>query len=389
VLAPLSESKPEPNLSESNLPASDLSKSSLPESSLQLLLFIDDRPTARDLVKEIQQFLQCDRGVASELQIINVSVQPYLAERFKVVMTPALVKIAPLPRQTIAGKNLVSKLKANWSRWQEQLKTESTTAPPDHNIAYSSELIKLGDEIFRISQDNRSIQEQLRFKDRIIAMLAHDLRNPLTAVSLALETVEIGSEKLTPQMANHLLRHGRKQIKMLDAMIVDILEAARGTSSEFQIHPRRLQLGDLCEAVASDFSLVSRLEVKQQTLVTDIPKDLPLVYADEERVRQVLTNIIGNAIKYTPVGGKIAVDVLHRTAQKVEVTVTDNGPGIPDELRDRIFEDRFRVEQNDNKGGYGIGLSVCQRIIRAHYGQIWADSPDKEGSCFHFTLPVY
>ena len=372
------------------LPESNPSESSLPESSLQLLLFIDDRPSAPDLVKEIELFLQRNHGYTSALQVINVSDQPYLAEHFKVVMTPALVKIAPLPRQTIAGKNLISKLKACWTLWQSQQEVGSPKVPDlDNNIAYATELIKLGDEIFRIKQEHKDIQEQLRFKDRVIAMLAHDLRNPLTAISLALETVEVGNEKLTPQMTAQLLRHARNQTKMIDTMIVDILEAARGTSGEFEIRPQKIQLGELCQDVISDFSLVSRLEAKQQVLIADIPKDLPLVYADEERVRQVLTNIIGNAIKYTPVAGKIVVDVLHRTALKVEVTVTDNGPGVPEQLRDRIFEDRFQIEQNGHQSGYGIGLSVCQRIIRAHYGQIWVDTPGKKGSCFHFNLPVY
>jgi two-component system clock-associated histidine kinase SasA len=79
--------------------------------------------------------------------------------------------------------------------------------------------------------------------------------------------------------------------------------------------------------------------------------------------------------------------VLHRTLQKVQVSVCDNGPGIPSENRDRIFEERFRLKRDQDKDGYGLGLSLCQRIIRAHYGQIWVDS-SPNGSCFHFTLPV-
>ena len=85
----------------------------------------------------------------------------------------------------------------------------------------------------------------------------------------------------------------------------------------------------------------------------------------------------------------IRISGLHRTTQKVQISVCDNGPGIPEENRDRIFEERFRLERDAHHEGYGIGLSLCQRIIRAHYGQVWVDSPPTGGSCFHFTLPVY
>ncbi|HEY9815474.1 MAG TPA: ATP-binding protein, partial [Candidatus Obscuribacterales bacterium] len=122
---------------------------------------------------------------------------------------------------------------------------------------------------------------------------------------------------------------------------------------------------------------------------SDIPSDLPRVYADPERVEQVLMNLLDNAIKYTPVSGRIRLTILHRTTQKVQVSICDDGPGIPEENCDRIFEDRFRLERDESKDGYGIGLSLCQRVIRAHYGQIWVDSVPSQGSCFHFTLPVY
>jgi len=364
---------------------------------LQLLLFIDDRPNIREMIREVEQFLAQNSNCKSALQVINVSTQPYLAENFKVVMTPALIKVTPTPRQAIAGKNLISQLSDCWRDWQEQaladeLETkaeEQPTLTDRSDLPYSLELIRLADEVFQVTQEKALLEEELRFKDRIIAILAHDLRSPLTAVSLALETIEINGEKLNSELALKLFKHALSQTKALDNMITNILEAAKGSTSELKISLQKIQISQLCKNVITDFSLVSRLEAKQQTLTADIPPDLPLVYADPERVRQVLSNLIGNAIKYTPVGGEISVAALHRTGQKIEVTVTDNGVGIPAELRNRIFEDRFRVTPYDDQEGYGIGLAVCRRIIRAHYGQLWVDSPNKQGSCFHFTLTVY
>ncbi len=341
--------------------------------------------------------------------MIDVGEQPYLAEHFRLVATPALIKIHPDPRQTLTGTNLVAQLKDCWSRWQTSVENfledqvelkstveQATSVPASKNssIAHSSELLQLTDEIFNLKQEKEDLQAQLQFKDQIISMLAHDLRNPLTAASIAIETLEIGHKaqegqgyRLTPAMTAQLLKHGRSQIRNIDRMITDILQAARGTSVELQIVPQKLELGALCESVLEN--LEERFRAKSQQVDTDIPTDLPIVYADEERVRQVLTNILDNATKYTPIDGIIHVSMLHRTAQKVQVSICDDGPGVPEENRDRIFEDHFRLQRDQAQDGYGIGLSLCQRIVRAHYGQIWVDSVPNQGSCFHFTLPVY
>jgi two-component system, OmpR family, clock-associated histidine kinase SasA len=133
----------------------------------------------------------------------------------------------------------------------------------------------------------------------------------------------------------------------------------------------------------------AKIEEKSQKLNTDLPMDLPCVHADSDHIRQVLINLLENAIKYTPEGGTIQVSILHRTTQKVQVTICDDGPGIPEEKQRFIFQDSFRLERDEDIEGYGIGLALCQRILRSHYGQIWVESTPNEGSSFHFTLPVY
>ncbi|MBE9014322.1 histidine kinase [Pseudanabaenaceae cyanobacterium LEGE 13415] len=366
---------------------------------LQILLFVDQRPVSREQIRQIRDFLK-DRSAECpfELEVIDVGEQPYLAEHYRLVATPTLIKLRPEPRQVLTGSDLIAQLKNWWSRWQRSI--EDLTETPPHSetsassVGHSTELIKLSDEIFQLKRENEDLQAQLHFKDQIISMLAHDLRNPLTAASIAIETLEIAHKKkdgqpsrLTPEMTANLLKHGRSQIRTIDRMITDILQAARGTSAELHIHPEKLELGALCQDVIWDLS--DRIQAKQQHLETDIPSDLPIVYADAERVRQVIVNILDNAIKYTPNGGTIQVSILHRTTQKVQVSIQDTGPGVPLENRDRIFEDHYRLQRDVGQEGYGIGLSLCQRIVRAHYGQIWVDSVANQGSCFHFTLPVF
>lgn len=381
------------------------------EAPLQLLLFVDARPSARSQVLEIRRYLkQLQADYPFELQVINVGEQPYLVEHFKLVATPALVKIHPAPQQVLAGSNLDVQLKTWWFRWQQSveayLRVEelpeildqdyNINLPPSpiRSVSDSAELIKLTDEIFRLKREKEKLTEQLQFKDRVIAMLAHDLRNPLTAVSIALETLEANLappdhrvSRLKPELAAQLFKQARSQAKNIDRMIAGLLQVARGTSAQLHIEPAKLDISALCQDVLSHGC--DRALAKSQTIETDLPNDLPYIYADSERLRQVLVNLLDNAIKYTPEKGTIRLSVLHRTSQKAQVSICDTGPGIPPADCDRIFEDRVRLERDEAFDGYGIGLSLCQRIIQAHYGQIWVDSPPTGGSCFHFTIPIY
>lgn len=395
------------------------------EARLQLLLFVDERPSSRQQVQQIRRYLkQLQAEYPFELQIVNVGEQPYLAEHFKLVATPALIKIYPEPKQTLAGSNLIEQLSNWWLRWQQSaesqasLVAEPAETPPrpkelenlnnsgnNYNItpsnpaairsvADSVEVIRLSDEVFRLKREQERLLEQLQFKDRIIAMVAHDLRNPLTAVSIAVETLEAqllptkkSSFSASPALLTQLFKQARSQAKIIDRMIASLLQVTRGSSAELHIQPQKLDLIELYQDVA--VHIQDRAAAKSQSIQTDLPNDLPAVYADRERVRQVLINLLDNAMKYTPEAGTIRICCLHRTTQKVQVSVCDTGPGIPEENYDRIFEERFRLKRDEAKDGYGIGLALCQRIIRAHYGQIWVDSAPNGGSCFHFTLPVY
>jgi two-component system clock-associated histidine kinase SasA len=383
------------------------------EAPLQLLLFVDGRPKSRQQAQRIRAYLkELEADYKFELQIVDVGQQPYLAEYFKLVATPALIKIHPEPRHVLAGSNIIAQLKSWWPRWQATVdayvklqsnlqeniedngRSPSSPKSSIRSVAISAELLRLSDEIFRLKQEKEQLEEQLQFKDRVIAMLAHDLRNPLTAAAIAMDTLQsnynpekAGFERLTPTMTAHLFKQARNQTRIIDRMITDLLQLGRNNEREFPIQPQKTNIGQLCLDTLEE--LRDRYIEKSLKIQKDIPKDLPTVYADPERIRQVLINLLDNAIKYTPEGGTISVAGLHRTTQKVQFSIGDTGPGIPEENRNRIFENHFRLERDKGKEGYGIGLCLCQRIIRAHYGQIWVDSSPSGGAWFHFTLPVY
>lgn len=386
-------------LSESNQLSDDLPR---------LLLFVDNRTSATDQVSSVRQSLRDLEGGAISLETVDVVDHPYLAEHFKLVATPALVRVTAGHHQVLAGSDLSKQLEYWWPLWaceEGSLKahqkipslvqgelTESGLSSSD-TATQSAEIIRLRDEIFKLEQEKSSLTSQLAFKDRIIAMMAHDLRNPLTAASIALETLELAyepgskkAERFTPELISHLLRSTKAQIRTINGMITEILRAARGPDANLNIVPVRFELKHLCDRVTAD--LRAKLDSKKQTLDVDIPQDLPAVYADPDQIQRVLTNLIDNAIKYTPTNGQISISALHRTTEKIQVSIRDTGLGIPSKNQKVIFEENFRLKRDQTEDGYGLGLALCQRIIRAHYGRIWVDSKQDEGSCFHFTLPV-
>ncbi len=349
---------------------------------LQLVLFIDDRPSAWELVQAVQAFLATDPEHPSTLRVVRVGEQPQLAEHFRVMLTPTLVYMAGGARYLIAGKNLLAELRNVWATWKRLAnEAEPTTGP----IPAIEVQLQIADEVFRLKQENAKLSERLQFHERMLAMVAHDLRNPLAAVSLAVETLETSRDRLSPEKVQELFRHARQQVKLIDNLITDMLEAG---ATDLMPQLVRVDLGQLCREVLADLSLQAAIVAKQQVLTSDLPPDLPKILGDPEQLRLVFSNLLDNASKYTPPGGHIALRALHRTMHKVDVTVTDTGPGIPPELRERIFEHSYRL-QRDDTAGYGIGLANCQRIVRAHYGRIWVDSAGKQGSCFHVVLPIF
>jgi two-component system, OmpR family, clock-associated histidine kinase SasA len=381
--------------------------------SLQLLLFLDERMASYIYNQEIRDKLAILNANRSfELQVVDVGKQPDLAEHYRVIATPALLKLYPTPRQILAGSNLIDQIDNWWERWQEELvsgdsdlltndgKSTNLGCQPTERLllsdshSYVSKVIKLTDEIFRLKQEQEALLDRLKLQDRAMSVLAHDLRNPLTAAALAIGTLEIihnpqdyRANALEPVAIARLIERARTQLQSIDRLVNDILQPRATNTTEFDLRPQKLDLNQLISAVI--VQLDPQFQTKFQAVTTDIPQDVPCVYGDEDRLRQLLTNLLDNAIKYTPTHGQIHVSALHRTAQTIQVSIADNGLGIPEENQKSIFQDRHRLDRDLSQSGYGIGLAVCEQIVRAHYGQIWVESVPGKGSVFNFTLLVH
>ena len=379
-------------------------KSNVEGQLLKLLLFIDRRSSETEKVKEIQAYLKSLQSDSSlELEVVEIEKQPHLVEYLKLVATPALVKMRPAPKQVVAGSDLLGQLKTWLPKWKDALNNyksqeelelqDSSLVAGDRHTYDAAETIRLRDEIFRLKQERQELAARLRFKERSIRMLAHDLRTPLTVASMAVETIEraeanpqLTKEKLTA-LKQKLFYRAKGQFKIMESMIGDLLQNSKSMNAKLQIKPAALDLQFLCREIAVQFE--GLMKRKSMTFTLDIPQDLPLVYADEELIRQLLSNLLDNAIKYTPQKGSISLSILHRTNQKVQVSLCDTGPGIPPQERSHIFEDSFRLKRDRGLDGYGLGLATCRQIVSAHHGQIWVESSPQSGSCFQFTLLVY
>jgi PAS domain S-box-containing protein len=224
-----------------------------------------------------------------------------------------------------------------------------------------------------------------RFKDQFLSTMSHELRTPLNAV-LGFSDL-LGEERYGPlnERQQRYVKHIHSGGKHLLRLINDILDLSRIEAGRLQLSIESVRLEN-CFAEVID-TLRPLADQKSHTLVQDAAAGLS-VRADGTRLRQILTNLIGNAIKFTPEGGKIKLAV-RRANGVARVEVRDSGPGIPPEQQQRIFEAFYRLSHSEKAPeGTGLGLAITQRLVELHGGTLGVESTPGSGSCFYFTLPI-
>ncbi|MFM7635678.1 MAG: histidine kinase, partial [Cyanobacteriota bacterium] len=344
---------------------------------LKLLLVAARHHLASPDLRNLLQFLkQEDCGFQVSLEIADPAVQPELLELHRLVATPALVKLEPPPRQVFAGNTISLQVRTWLPRWQ-QMEVVSTLGmslrPAELDGSRSQRELQLEDQLLVLRQENETLIDRLDVQERLLRMVAHELRTPLTAAKLALQSHDLGQID-GPRLFDVI----RRRLNDIQDLAEDLLEVGT-TRWEALFNPQRLALSTV--AAEAILELEKLWVGRNLELITDIPIDLPDVYADQRRMRQVLLNLLENAFKYTPDGGRVALRLMHRTSQWVQASVCDSGPGIPGEEQQRIFLDRVRLPQtSEGTSGYGVGLSVCRRITEAHGGRIWVVSEPGEGA---------
>ena len=219
-----------------------------------------------------------------------------------------------------------------------------------------------------------------------VANVSHELRTPLTAIKGYAETLLHGG--LTdPESASEFVRVIDRHAERLRLLIEDLLDLAAVEQGRARLD---LSPTSAAEAAAQAVGVVQpAAEAKGQTLRVDVPDDLPACLADRDRLAQVLINLLDNAIKFTPAGGRIGIEA-RADGNRLEIAVRDNGPGIALEDLGRIFERFYRVERSRDRreGGTGLGLAIAKHLVQAMDGSIEATSAPGAGSTFRITLPL-
>ena len=236
-----------------------------------------------------------------------------------------------------------------------------------------------------------SRRQQLVMKDQILSNVSHELRTPLTAVYQFVTILLDGIPGTLNTDQKEYLEIALRNVKQLQAMVGDLLEVARADGGKLMVHPRGAKLHQVIYEAIGDF--MTNLQSRSIALSQDVPEDLPLLHADPQRLKQILTNLIDNAIKFTPENGGITVRarVCEEDDGFVRVSVADTGCGISADHTQKIFDRLYQAEVAlaTNRKGLGLGLHIVKELVLRHGGRIWVESALGKGSTFHFTLPVF
>jgi signal transduction histidine kinase len=235
-----------------------------------------------------------------------------------------------------------------------------------------------------VLEDVTRLRELDRLKDDFISVASHELRTPLTSLQIAVQLLAEGSAGPLAPRQEKLVRMAAADAERLDRLTRDLLDLTRLEAGTTVPNRRPVQPSDLVEAALEP--LRSQAQENGIALEAHLPADLPRISGDLEQLSRVIGNLVANAIRHTPPGGRIAVTAEPEPGA-VRFTVADTGTGIPKEYLTRIFE-RFVQVPGASAGGAGLGLPIARRIVEAHGGTIGVESAPGQGTRFQFTVPL-
>jgi PAS domain S-box-containing protein len=314
-------------------------------------------------------------------------------------LNPAAEKLWGYEASRLSGKSFSEVIckddQERWLTWSEAMKTTEKSGEIENRIVradgtlvdmlWSCHWSALENSLFCVAHDITYRNELERLKQQFVSMISHDLRTPLNAVKSTLTLLGANAwGKLTEQglakvaMAETSLRHS------ID-LINNLLDLDKMESGTVSLAPENLPLRPLLQRCRDAVSALA----EQRAVEIEIPGLEVEVRADERRLSQVIINLLGNALKFSPKNSLVKVEVSPQDSF-VKVTVADRGPGVPPDQQELIFQRFHQVASPDgkNKEGTGLGLAICKSIIEAHGGSIGVEGNDGQGSRFWFLIPV-
>jgi signal transduction histidine kinase len=233
--------------------------------------------------------------------------------------------------------------------------------------------------------------EQLRMKDEFLSEVSHELRTPLAVIHQYATILADGLGGEISQRQRDFLEITLANISQLRTMIDSLLDVSQTQNGKLSVHPGHVSLAALIAEVLKSFQPAAR--ANQLRLVTGVPDGLPSAFADAQRLRQIIANLIDNSIKFTPRLGTITVcaGLSDQDSRFLYITVADTGCGIDPNENDKVFERHYQVAGlvPASRKGLGLGLYICKELVTLHGGRIWIESQRGQGTTVSFTLPVF
>jgi signal transduction histidine kinase len=242
----------------------------------------------------------------------------------------------------------------------------------------------------------QEVQDANLSKTEFVSFVAHELKNPMTSIRGYTDLLRGGQVGDINEMQHQFLTTIRSNVDRMSRLVSDLADIARLETGHLRLEMEPTAVTGIVEEALS--GLQGQIEEKEQTLALRIEDDLPPIHADPTRMIQVMTNLISNASKYTPEGGRIEVGARlttttdRETGERRKVVhhwVTDTGIGLTSEDMEQLFGKFFRTERGKNMAeGTGLGLNITKSLIERHGGEIWVESEAGEGSTFHYIIPA-
>ena len=295
---------------------------------------------------------------------------------FYAVVAATIVAVAlsiGLSRSVIAPLHFMSRVTESIARghYNERVKVQG-----------EDELAQLAT---RFNQMAERLEQVESMRQRLIGDVSHELRTPLTAIKGSMEGLMDGVLPATQETFLQI----HEEANRLNHLVDDLQELSRVEAHAYELDIQPLDISLVVQTVSK--RLTPQFESKRIKLDLELASDLPQVLADENRAVQILTNLVGNALQYTPENGTVTV-ATRQTGNEVLISVHDTGIGIPREHLQQVFDRFYRVDKSRSRragGGSGIGLTIARALVEAHGGRIWVESAGLgEGSRFMFVLPT-
>jgi PAS domain S-box-containing protein len=245
------------------------------------------------------------------------------------------------------------------------------------------EILCVGNDITKIKKAEELLKQMDRRKSDFVANVSHEFKNPLGNMRLSLDYMQSGAAGAVTEKQGRMLTIARQNTERLIRLVTDLLDVAKIEAGKMKLKKEEVAIAALAEEVIASNS--DELSAKAMALEKNFSESAGSVWADRDKLTEVIINLLSNAVKYTPAGGKITLN-LSGTKKEARFEICDSGPGIAKEDSQKLF-DKFERLTAEREEGTGLGLAITKDIIALHKGKIWVESELGKGSQFIFTLP--